>query len=78
MAKAAVTAALAFMVTEQGLAVPLQAPDQPVNTELALADALRLTRVPALKAVPAGDLITVPLPDPVVETVKVNWETGGI
>jgi hypothetical protein len=51
--------------------VPKQAPDQPANVEFAPGVAVRVTDAPALKVVPVGLLVTVPLPAPLVETLNV-------
>ena len=59
------------MVTVQVVDVPEHAPDQPAKVEFAPAVALRVTDVPALKVVPDGLLVTVPLPAPLLETVNV-------
>ena len=58
--------------------VPEQAPDHPLNIEFASAVALRLTEIPSMKAcehevpqlMPAGELVAVPLPDPVLLTLR--------
>ena len=65
--------------TEQ-LPVPVHAPDQPVNEEPAPGDAVRVTRVPEVKEaeqvapqeIPAGDEVTVPVPEPALETEKLK------
>jgi len=41
-----------------------------VNLELPDAEAVRVTVVPAVKGVPAGELVTVPLPVPALLTVS--------
>jgi hypothetical protein len=54
-------------------------PDQPLNNEPELGVAVSVTRVPSLnfaeqvppQAIPDGELVTVPDPDPDLATVKV-------
>jgi hypothetical protein len=80
--KVAVTAELALMVMLQAPA-PEQAPLHPPNTEPAAGVAARLTTVPELKdaehvapqLMPAGALVTVPLPVPDRVRVKVKRGT---
>jgi len=62
-AKVAVTEVLEFIVTVQE-ELPAQAPDHLPNVELAAGVAIRVTTVPELKVVPAGLLLTVPVPVP--------------
>ena len=77
--KFAPTTCDAFIVTEQA-PVPEQAPVQPANTELACGLAVRSTVEPesnaaeqlVVHAIPAGVLLTVPIPVPEVLTVSVN------
>jgi hypothetical protein len=69
--KAAVTLRFEFMVTVHVVAVPEQAPDQPAKVEPVPGVAVRVTDVPALKVVPVGLLVTVPLPAPLFETLNV-------
>ena len=77
--KVAETAFAAFMLTMQ-LAVPVHAPLQPMKVEPALGLALRVTNVPAENLVehaapqliPAGDEVTVPVPLPDFDTVRVT------
>jgi hypothetical protein len=79
-AKAAVTVVLAVIVTAQVVAVPVQAPPQPVKVEPVAGVAVKVTGVPvtyeAVHAVPqlmpAGVLVTVPVPAPDLETVSVG------
>ena len=52
--KVAVTLRLEFMVTWQVVEVPEQAPDHPLNTELAAGEAVKVTTVPAEKDGPRG------------------------
>jgi len=74
-ANVAVTDWAAFMVTVQ-VPVPLQAPLQPVNVELGSGVAVSVTMVPLAKLaeqvapqlIPAGLLVTVPVPVPVLLT----------
>ena len=62
--------------------VPLQAPLHPVKVEFAPGVAVRLTTVPSAYAaeqvepqlIPAGELVTVPVPVPVRLTLKVLCE----
>jgi hypothetical protein len=61
-AKAALTLLLVFIVTLQVVLFPEHAPDHPVNVELVFAVAVRVTTVPALKVVPVGFEVTVPVP----------------
>jgi hypothetical protein len=81
--KVAVTEALPVNVTLQA-AVPVQAPDQPANVELAFGVAVSVTIVPLVKLalhiapqlIPAGLLVIVPAPVPALWTV--SWkEVGG-
>ena len=67
--KVAVTDRLADIATVHVVALPLHAPDQPVNVELACAAAVRTTVAPGVNAaelvapdeMPAGLLVTVPV-----------------
>ena len=76
----AVTLFAAFMVTTQVSAVPVQPPDQPLNTDPLLGAAVSVTLVLSLKLVlqkepqmtPAGLLVTGPLPVPALPTVKMG------
>ena len=71
--KVAVTVWAALMVTEHE-PVPVQAPDQPAKVEPVPAAAVRVTTVPLAKLalqlapqlIPAGLLVTVPVPVPPV------------
>lgn len=63
--------------------LPVQPPDQPANVELAFGAALSVTAVPLLKLalhacpqlIPAGLLVIVPAPVPVLWTV--SWKVLG-
>ncbi|MBI3325008.1 MAG: hypothetical protein HYZ92_06975 [Candidatus Omnitrophica bacterium] len=74
----AVTLRLVVIETVQLVAVPLQLPDQPPKVEPEAVLAVRVTEVPLAKLalqvlpqlIPAGLLVTVPLPVPVLETVR--------
>jgi len=75
----AITEVLLFRVTEQ-VPVPLQAPAHPAKVEFAAGLAVRVTCVPELKLalqvgaqlIPAGKLVTMPVPAPPRPTVSVN------
>src|SRR6267142_1949453 len=77
--KVAVTACAAFAVMLQ-VPVPAQLPLQPVKAEPIAGAAVKVTTVPEVKEVkqvegqemPAGALVTVPLPAPAVVTVSAN------
>ena len=59
--------------------VPVQSPLQPVNRLVPVAVAVNVTLVPLVtlvvqvlpQSMPAGELLTLPVPAPVLETVKV-------
>src|SRR4030095_7946049 len=78
-AKVAVTERAALIVMVQ-VPVPVQAPLQAVKVEPAAAAAVRLTMVPfvneaehvAPQEIPAGVLVTVPVPMPDLVTVRVS------
>jgi len=69
--KVAVTEALAVMVTVQVGLVPLQAPDQPPNTELESGRAVMETTVPLMTFDPERLLVIVPFPFPALLIVSV-------
>src|SRR5437899_10582162 len=77
--KFAVTARAALIVTVQA-PVPVQLPLQPLKVEPAAGAAVKVTMVPMANAaeqvapqeMPAGVLVTVPLPTPVFVTVSVK------
>jgi hypothetical protein len=62
---------LEFIVTVQVGDVPEHPPDHPVKVEPAAGLAVKVTAVPALKLVPAGLLLTVPVPVPDLVTLRV-------
>ena len=74
--KVALTVLAAVMLTTHVLAVPVQAPDQPVNTESLAGAAVKVTLLLAITSslqsvpqlIPAGTLVIVPLP--VLVTLK--------
>jgi hypothetical protein len=76
-AKLAVTAFAASMATMQ-VPVPEHAPDQPVKVDEAVGVAVSVTVAPAAKAaeqtlpqaMPEGADVTVPVPAPLLSTVK--------
>jgi len=78
----AVAEASLVNVTLQVL-VPVHAPDQPANVEPALGTAVSVTMAPLAKlalhvapqSIPAGLLVTVPVPVPALCTV--SWKEGG-
>jgi len=78
----AVTEASLVNVTLQ-VPVPVHAPDQPANVEPALGAAVSVTAAPLAKlalhvapqSIPAGLLVTVPVPVPALCTV--SWKEGG-
>jgi hypothetical protein len=78
MLKVAVTACAALTVTVQ-VPVPAQLPLQPVKVEPGAGAAVRMTTVPVVndaahvepQAMPPRLLVTVPLPAPVLDTVRV-------
>ena len=80
LVKVAVTAWAWLIVTEQ-LPVPVQAPLQPANVDPDTGAAVRLTTVPLLKLaehvegqlIPAGELLTAPVPVPASVTFRANW-----
>ena len=77
--KLAVTARAELIVTVQA-PVPVQLPLQPVKVEPATGAAVKVTMVPVANAaeqlapqeMPAGALVTVPVPTPVLLTVSVK------
>jgi hypothetical protein len=68
--KVAVTDVLEFIVGLQTVDVPEQAPDHPAKVEFAAGAAVRVTTVPALKVVPAGLVVTVPVPVPAFVIIR--------
>ena len=76
--KLAVAVLATFVVTVQVVAVPVQAPLQPLNRELDAAVAVRVTVALLAKLklqvlpqlIPVGELVTVPVPVPVLVTVS--------
>lgn len=78
IANVAVTEAAALMVTVQVAVAPVHAPDQPANTDFPTGLASSVTLDPGRydseqslpQEIPAGFDVTVPLPDPAIETVS--------
>jgi len=76
--KFAVTVRATFISSVQVLFFPEQAPLQPLKLDLLAGVAVRITDVPVLKSVvqsvpqliPAGALVTVPVPVPALLTVN--------
>ena len=70
---------LAALIFTTHLPVPEHAPDQPANFDPDVAAAVRVTTVPAVnacvhvavQAIPAGVLVTFPLPVPALSTVRI-------
>lgn len=68
-------------MTVQGLVVPVQAPSQPWKVEPAAGPAVKVTTVFAVKPneqvcpqlIPTGELVTLPVPEP----VTVTWSVVG-
>ena len=81
----AVTDSAALIVTTQ-LPVPVQAPLHPPNVEPEFATCVNVTCDPAVKfavqalgqVIPAGLLVTVPVPPPASVTFKANVVTVGL
>jgi hypothetical protein len=73
-AKLAVMAVLVFTVKEQVGEVPVHPPDHPEKVELAFGAAVRATTVPALKVIPVGLLVMVPVPVPILVMLNVYWD----
>ena len=67
------TEVLPFIVTVHGEVPEQPPPDHPLKVELASGAAVRVTGVPALKLVPVGLLLTVPVPVPDVLMLKAYW-----
>jgi hypothetical protein len=75
-----VAARAAVIETVQVTVVPAHVPLQPAKSELPAAEAVKVTMVPlvneveqvAPQSMPAGELVTVPLPVPALLTVNVN------
>jgi hypothetical protein len=62
------------MVRETVGDVPLTPPDHPAKVELTSGVAVSVTTVPALKMVPEGLVVTVPVPVPEVVTLSLYCE----
>jgi hypothetical protein len=83
--KVAVTVRAAVIVTVQ-LPVPVHAPLQPANVEPDAALARSVTCVPAVYVlvhvapheIPAGELVTVPVPEPLFETDRTGDCVGAV
>ena len=68
--KVAVTDVLEFIVTVQVVDVPEHPPDHPEKVEPASGVAVKVTTVPALKLVPVGLVVIVPVPVPTLASVR--------
>jgi hypothetical protein len=76
----AVVARAAVIETVQVFVVPVHAPLQPAKSELPVAAAVKVTMAPLVsdveqtvpQSMPAGELVTVPLPVPALVTVNAN------
>jgi len=76
----ALAARAAVIESVQVVAVPVQAPLQPAKSELPAGAGVKVTMVPLMneeeqvapQSMPAGELVTVPLPVPALVTVNVN------
>ena len=68
--KVAVTDVLEFIVTVQVVDVPEHPPDHPVKVDLTSGVAVKVTTLPALKLVPVGLVVIVPVPVPALATVR--------
>ena len=68
--KVAVTDVSEFIVTVQVVNVPEHPPDHPVKADLASGVAVKVTTLPALKLVPVGLVVIVPVPVPALATVR--------
>jgi hypothetical protein len=83
--KVAATFRAALMVTVHVVALPEQSPDQPAKVELPEAAAVSVTDVPSTNValqveghvIPAGELVTDPVPFPAEVTVSVHWASAG-
>ena len=83
LTKVAVTVWSSLMTMVQVLAVPVQAPDHPLNTEFASALALSFIVVPRRKVswhelpqlMVARVFVTTPVPEPVLSTVRVLYSS---
>ncbi len=62
---------LESITTVHMLAVPEHAPDHPEKVEPAFGLAVNVTEVPALNEEPEGLALTVPVPVPLTEVVRV-------
>ena len=85
-ANVAVTVVSAVSVTWQVLVPEQPPPDQPVNVEPDPGVAVSVTWVPFAncaehvepQSIPAGELVTVPDPEPALETVSVRWTGANV